>query len=154
MDKRIEMNRIFLAGISVRTSNRNGKSQEDLGALWQRFYAETIPAKIQDALNSKVYSVYTDYESDYKGDYTAFIGLEVPGLTSLPEGLEGLEISGGKFIQIKAKGEPMSAVPKAWADIWQKDDELNRAYKADFEVYDESSQAGPNSLVNIYLSVL
>jgi predicted transcriptional regulator YdeE len=45
------------------------------------------------------------------------------------------------------------AVVDTWATIWEKDNELNRKYAYDFEVYGEKSQRGSASEVDIYLSI-
>ena len=51
-----------------------------------------------------------------------------------------------------AKGEIPNAVANAWSDIWLKDEELNRKYTYDFEVYGEKSQNEKNSEVEIYVA--
>lgn len=45
-----------------------------------------------------------------------------------------------------------NAVMETWKEIWTKDNELNRKYTADFEVYGEKSQNGENSEVDIYIA--
>ena len=66
-----------IIGISVRTTNEGGKSSADLGKLWERFYKENVSSKIPGKISDDIYSVYTDYESYYKGSYTTIIGCKV-----------------------------------------------------------------------------
>ncbi len=51
-----------------------------------------------------------NYESDYKGKYTAIIGLKVSSLKQIPDRLIGREFSGGKYQKFVAKGHMPNAV--------------------------------------------
>ena len=143
-----------IIGIATRTSNKNNQSQEDLGKLWGRFFAENIPEKIPNKLSSDVIAIYTDYISDYTDEYTAIIGIPVTTLDEIPAGLIGREFPADHFQLFTAKGEMPKAVVDVWLDIWHRDKELQRKYTYDFEVYGPKSQHGENSEVEIYLSVL
>jgi len=140
-------------GISVDTTNKDGKSAGDLGKLWERFYAENIPEKITNKISDEVCSIYTGYETDYTGKYTAIIGLRVSSLGNIPAGLMGRELKGGKYKKYLAKGKMPNAVMETWKEIWDKDKELGRRYSSDFEVYGSKSRCGENSEVEIYISV-
>jgi predicted transcriptional regulator YdeE len=52
--------------------------------------------------------------------------------------------------------EQQSEIPNAavnvWLDIWKREEELNRKYSYDFEVYGQKSQNGVNSEVEIYIA--
>ena len=141
-----------IIGIATETTNENGKSAEDLGKLWEQFYAENIPGKISNKISEDIYSIYTDYESDYTGKYTCLIGMKVRALNQIPNGLTGREFKNGKYQKFVAKGQMPHAVLASWKEIWANDKELNRKYTADFEVYGEKSQDGENSEVEIYLA--
>lgn len=54
----------------MRTTNENGQSSKDISELWKKFFAENVFAKIPNKLDSNVYSVYTDYESDFTKNHT------------------------------------------------------------------------------------
>ncbi|MGV8964198.1 MAG: GyrI-like domain-containing protein [Candidatus Saccharimonadaceae bacterium] len=142
-----------IIGIGINTTNKDGKSGDDLNKLWKQFYAENISEKITNKLGHEVYSVYTDYESDYTGNYKVVIGLKVDSLDRIPNGLIGMEIKGGKYLKFIAKGRMPNAVLETWQKIWEKDKELNRSYSADFEVYGEYSQNEDNSKVDIYIAI-
>ncbi|AFL82188.1 hypothetical protein Aeqsu_2737 [Aequorivita sublithincola DSM 14238] len=139
--------------IATETTNDSGKAAQDLGKLWEKFFTENIIGKIPNKKSDEIYSIYTDYESNYKGKYTCVIGLKVDSLTDIPEDLVGREFKGGEYLKFIAKGEMPKAVQDTWQEIWAKDETLNRSYTADFEVYDEKSQLGENSEVEIFIAV-
>ena len=141
-----------IIGIAIETTNRDGKAAEDLGKLWEQFYAENISGKIVNKKSDAIYSVYTDYESDYTGKYTCIVGLCVESLEQIPDGLIGREFESGTYLKFIAKGQMPNAVSKTWQEIWKKDKELNRTYTADFEVYGPRSQNGENAEVAIYIA--
>ena len=82
----------------------------------QIFFLKISSAKISNAVNSNVYAIYTDYESDYTGEYTTLLGLEVSSLDEIPSGLVGREFPKQNSKKFLAKG----AMPQAVAEAWQK----------------------------------
>lgn len=142
-----------IIGILTRTTNKDNQSKEDLGKLWERFFAEKIIDQIPNKKSFEILSIYTDYKSDFTDEYTTIIGLQVSTLDKIPKGLIGREFKPDNFLKITAKGEMPKAVLDSWIDIWKKENQLNRKYTYDFEVYGEKSQNGENSEVEIYLSV-
>jgi len=140
-------------GISIRTTNANNQSLQDLGKLWGQFFAENIIEKIPNKVSSLILCIYTDYESDYTGEYTTIIGVPVSTLDEVPSGFIGRAFEAGNFRKFVAKGEMTSAVAGTWIDIWQRDKELNRKYSYDFEVYGDNSNNGDRSEVEIFVSV-
>ena len=75
------------------------ESAEDIGNLWLQFHNERLFDKIPYKLNNDIYSIYTDYKSDYTEDYTTIIGLQVNSLDNIPEGLIGREFPADNFIK-------------------------------------------------------
>jgi predicted transcriptional regulator YdeE len=141
-----------IIGISTVTTNANGKSVKDLEELWATFYREKVSEKIPNKESEDVYSIYTDYESDYKGKYTSIIGHRVSSIVSIPEGMVVREFNGGNYLKFTAKGEMPKAVIEIWQEIWNQDNTLNRQYTTDFEIYSEKSQRGAESEVEIYIA--
>ncbi|MCD9612050.1 GyrI-like domain-containing protein [Tenacibaculum maritimum] len=141
-----------IIGISTRTTNKDNKSQQDLGKLWEQFYVENILEKVPNKVSNEIVSVYTDYKSDYTEDYTTIIGIPVSSLNEIPNGLIGREFQSDNFQKFIAKGEMPNAIVSTWINIWKKDNELNRKYTYDFEVYGENSLKGENSEVEIYIA--
>ncbi len=151
-EKKVEnMETKKIIGISVVTTNENGQSIKDMGEIWGKFFevSEQIPNKKSD----DIYSIYTDYETDYTGKYTAILGYEVNSLSEIPNGFIGREIGGGKYKKFLAKGEMPNAVVQIWKEIWEKDSELKRRYTSDFEVHGENAQKGKDSEVEVFIAV-
>ena len=42
---------IFIAGIAVRTTNQDGKSEADIGGLWTKFTTENMAGQIEGKLS-------------------------------------------------------------------------------------------------------
>ena len=124
-----------------------------MGKLWGQFFTENIIEKIPNKISSYILCIYTDYESDYTGEYTTIIGVPVSTLAEVPSGLIGREFEAGNVLKFVAKGEMSSAVVNTWIDIWHRDKELNRKYSYDFEVYGENSNNGDKSEVEIFVAV-
>lgn len=147
------MEHFKIIGIAVETSNHNNQAATDLTKLWQRFFQEKISDQITDKETEDIYAVYTDYETDYTGKYTAIIGQRVNSLDNIPPGLVGKEINNKKLSRYVAKGEMPNAVVTVWNEIWANDIALYRTYDADFEVYGVKSQNGSESEVDIYIGI-
>lgn len=142
-----------IVGIAVETTNANGQAAQDMGALWGQFFAQQISNQIPTKLNDDLYAIYTDFESDYTGRYTAIIGHKVPMLNNIPEGLIGRTFPMGKYQHFEARGVMPAAVGTTWQQIWEQDKSLDRTYISDFDVYGIQSQNGDKSLVDIYVGV-
>ncbi|MGT2895854.1 GyrI-like domain-containing protein [Streptococcus entericus] len=140
-------------GIQVKTTNENGQSAQDLGNLWATFMGGNLFAQIPNKTSDEIIVIYTDYESDYQGAYTAMIGASVYNLKTVPDGMIGREFPKQVFKKIIAKGEMPSALMQTWQDIWQNDNALNRTYLYDMEIYGANSQNGNEAEVEIWLGV-
>lgn len=144
--------KFYIIGISVRTTNENAQATQDIPALWNRFMTEEIARQIPNKIDDVVYCVYTDYEKDYTKPYTTILGCKVDNLDTIPNGMVGKSIEEGMYTQYTAKGNMLrGSVFNEWTKIWNSD--LNRAYTADFEVYDERTQNPENAEVDIYIAV-
>lgn len=147
----ITLEKFFVAGISVRTTNLNGQSQKDISGLWSRFMKENIAAKTPNKINESLYGVYTDYESDYMGAYTTILGFRVNSIENLPEGLIAKTIPASTYRLYKSTGSLPDCVLNTWGQIWQAD--VKRKYIADFDVYPSDAFTVANPVVETYLSV-
>lgn len=153
MENNIQLNPFKIIGISVRTTNKKGKSMNDIGQLWNRFYSENILSKIPEKESDDIYSIYTEYKSDYTEDYTTIIGCKVKSLDSIPDGMIGKEFSGGEYIKHIVSGKMPEAVVNEWKKIWDKDKILKRKYTADYEFYGKKSQDPNNPEVEIFIAI-
>lgn len=140
-------------GISTKTTNKDNKSKEDLGELWEKFNSENIVEKIPNKESKETFMIYTDYKSNYTDEYTAILGVPVSSLNEVPSGFVGREFDQENFKKYEAKGKMPDAVLEVWKEIWKNDNNLNRKYSHDIEVYGKNSQSGNNSEVEIYLAV-
>ena len=145
---------IRLMGIMLedRTSNENGRSNEDCGQLWQNFQKQDIVSKIPNKISDAVYAVYFDYDSDQNGEFSYFLGCPVGRTNDIPKGLSFLKIPAQSYRKITAKGEMPKCIAKAWESIWRSD--IERTYQFDFEVYDQRSKDWKAAEIDIYLGVL
>lgn len=142
-----------LIGISLpnKTSNKNGQSNIDIGQLWQKFEAGNFFTNIPGKTGNSIYAVYYNYEGDHTAPFSYFIGCPVSKETRLPDGLTELTIDEGEFEKVLAKGPMPGCIGQAWQKIWESD--IPRAFKADFEVYDERSADWNDAEVDIFISV-
>ena len=140
-------------GISVRTSNADpAQTSADIGGLWQRWLGEQLAGRVPNKTGHTLYCVYTDYESDHTGAYTVVLGCAVSSLADIPEGMHGIEVPGGDFKRFTSKGNlQQGVVYHTWHDIWQRG--LDRAYRADYEVYGEKALNPEAAEVEIFVGV-
>jgi predicted transcriptional regulator YdeE len=149
----IELEEINLLGLSLgkKTTNENGLSAIDCGALWQKFiagnYAEKIPGKSDDS----VLAVYHQYEGDHTRPFSYFIGCKVEAGTTAPEGLDSLVIPRGSYQIIVSSGKMPGCIADTWKEIWKSD--IPRAYQTDFEVYGEKSRNWNEAEVEVFISI-
>jgi len=149
---KMELEEIKLIGLSLpaKTTNEMGQSGIDCGNLWQKFEKENYAGKIPNKLSDEILAVYHHYEGDHTRPFSYFIGCKVEAETEIPEGLDGLLIPKGLYQKIIAAGKMPDCVINTWKEIWNSD--IPRAYKADFEVYDERSKDWNNAIVDIFVS--
>ena len=139
-------------GISVRTTNENGKSGEDIPALWNKFMSEEIQCKIPNKVSEDIFCIYTDYEKDHTKPYTTILGCKVESLDVVPENMIGKTIESANYEELTAKGNlAQGIVYNKWLEIWKSD--LDRSFTADFEVYGEKTQNPENAEVDIYIAL-
>jgi predicted transcriptional regulator YdeE len=150
---KVVLEEINLIGLPLnkKTTNANGQSAIDCGSLWEQFEKENYYGKIPGKLTEEILAVYHDYESDFTGYFSYFIGCKVAPGTEVPVGLEKLTISAGEFEKIVAQGQIPDCIADAWKTIWMA--EIPRAYLADFEIYDDRSKDWRNGTIDIYLSI-
>lgn len=140
--KLIEVDTFKVTGLVARTTNENemNPATAKIGALWEQFYKTASP-KLSDI--SKVYGLYTNYESDSTGDFDVVACAD----TLTPEYLEGaieFQISSGNYLKFSNKGEMPQVAISLWGEIWDyfnsPDCQHERAYTTDFEFYKSSDE--------------
>lgn len=122
-------------GISRRTSNADGRSTTDIMAAWAAFLQTNASSKIKNrSIPPTMYAVYSDYESDWRGEYAYMIGCGVTRAGTVPDSMEVRKIPAQTYAVFNAKGQMPDEVLAAWSLVWLSD--LPRTYTYDFEVYD------------------
>ena len=158
----VTLTELKLVGITTRTNNsqifERDPSTNKIAATVQKYFHNGLGEKIKDRKNPGTdFCVYTNYESDVNGDYTYFIGEEVTSFEEIDKEFETLTIPVQNYEKFTNQAGPM---PTVCIDMWQNIWKMNasdlggeRAYIADFEVYDERSVDHNNVTLDIYIGI-
>ncbi len=140
-------------GIAARTSNAREMSGDGvIGKQWGRFVQENLLAQIPNKLDSAILAVYTDYASDQDGEYTFVIGARVRAGSEAPAGVVAKSVPAGRYAVFVSEHGPVGeVVMKTWLRVWAAG--IDRAYRADYEVYDERSGDPGNAVVEVRVGV-
>ncbi len=150
--QKLKIESFYLIGISVKTSNENGQSAQDISQLWTRFMSEGILAQIPNKTGEEVYSIYTNYEGDHTKPYDTILGCKVSTLDEIPVGMVGQYFEGGTYQKFVAKGDlSKGIVYGTWLSIWEQN--LDRVFTADFEIYGEKAQNPADAEVEVLVAV-
>ena len=151
---------IKLVGISFVTNlaMEMNPATAKIGILVQTYFNEEVFKKISNRKKPGVtHCVYTNYESDFTGSYTFFIGEEVESVDLLSERLQTITIPAQRYAKFTTEPGVMPAVCiGAWQKIWtMTPEELGgaRAYKADFEIYDLRAADHKNTVLDLYIGL-
>ena len=149
-----------LAGITSRTNNilEMNPTTSKITPTLQKYFNNNLASEIHNNKQPGVtYCVYTDYENDLTGDYTYFVSEEVLSFDHLNSDLETLVVPIQKYAKFTVgPGKMPDVCIGAWQNIWKmtsSDFGSDRAYVADFEVYDERSQDNQNTELDIYIGI-
>ena len=130
-----EIGGFTVVGLTIRTTNADGKAAEDINALWQRFFEEAVGEAIPSKDGQALYAIYHSYEGGAEAPYSLTIGCRVkPDADfALTEGLESVFVEGGDYMVFAAQGEQPKALIDTWQAVWKSD--LKRRFKTDVEIY-------------------
>jgi predicted transcriptional regulator YdeE len=153
-----EQKEFTVVGIAVRTTNAREMTADGIiPKQWQKVMSEGLISKIPNRVDNDLLAVYCDYASDKDGEYTYLIGARVKAGTQAPEGMVARTVPAGKYAMFTTeKGPVAKVVTGAWMRIWalgKSEPGGDRAYKADFEVYDEHGADPANVQVDIYVGM-
>lgn len=140
-----------LTGITVRTSNKDGKASEDIGQLWKRFFNENIAEKITSKVSNDIYSAYYDYSGENNGEYTTLIGYKTENSNAKSDNLTTITIPKAKYAVINAKGKLPESVVEAWNFVYQEN--FDRAFTGDFDFYSSDVWSSENPEVLIHVAI-
>ncbi|MBC7384305.1 MAG: effector binding domain-containing protein [Bacteroidia bacterium] len=150
--EKTKITKFKLIGLKLdkKTTNEGGLSNIDCGNLWQKFEIENFIERIPNKLSDEIYAVYFNYEGDYTKPFSYFIGCKVKADTNTPNDMKTLIIPEDNYSKLIAKGKMPDCVANSWKEIWSS--KINRAYKYDFEIYNERSKDWSNAEVEIFVS--
>lgn len=134
-----------------KTTNEGGQSSKDCGNLWQQFEQVGVADRIPTWAGDAVYAVYYEYEGDHTQPFSYFIGCKAAPEAEAPAGLDSLLIPEGSYTKVTAKGQMPDCIASAWREVWNSG--LPRAYRYDFEVYDERSKDWNDAEVELFVGV-
>jgi predicted transcriptional regulator YdeE len=141
-----------IIGLSRRTSNADGRSMRDIPATWADFLQQNAAAKIKNrAVPPTMYAVYSDYQSDWRGEYTYLIGCGGISTGTVPEGMEVRQIPAQTYAVFTAKGQMPDEILAVWSMVWLS--ELPRTYTYDFEVYDKRFTSPKQKEADIFVAI-
>lgn len=139
--------KLMISGISVITNNETEMSEENgkIASLWEEYFEKDVYKKTFDKANGDfMYGVYSDYESDARGNYKVTVGVEV----TKPK--NAIVIEDKKYLVFTKQGELPMVVVELWEEIWayfEKNSEYERAFEIDFEKYAKEDE------IEIYVSI-
>lgn len=150
--KKITKKPFNVIGLSIRTTNENNQSGKDIAELWQLFLSKNIQEQIPNKVDNSIYCVYTDYEKDHTKPYTTILGCKVSSIDKIPEGMVAQSFKKGIYIKTIAKGDlTNNLIYNHWLKIFEMN--IDRAFFADFEIYDERANNPKDCEVDVFVSV-
>lgn len=126
-----EVEAFDIVGISIITDNEKGT--DDINALWERFFKESIGQFVPNKTDDVIYAVYSDYEGNHEKPYRLTIGYRVSS-DETPETMHRVGVKPQEYAVMSAAGKQPDALIETWKAIWSSED-LPRSYATDFEVY-------------------
>ena len=149
---------IYVAGYMIRTSNaKEMGGNGEIGKLWGRFMQQNLAAQIPNRIGQTLMVVYSDYASDEKGEYNYLLGAPVTTVDGLPAGLSFRRIPAGQFAVFTTAQGPVAQVLQAtWKQIWMSTPSQlggQRAFVADYEIYDQRSSDPNNAQVKVHVGL-
>ncbi len=156
--KAVQQDGFTLVGIAVRTSNAEQMTPaRPIGKQWERFMGEGLLATIPNKADGKIVALYSEYASDKDGEYTYLLGARVTKVEDLPAGMVAKNVPAGRYaVFTSERGPVQKVVVEMWRRVWATPkNELggDRAYKADFEVYDERARNPADAVVDLYMGI-
>jgi predicted transcriptional regulator YdeE len=148
----------YIAGLTARTNNAHEMSGKGkIGNVWQEFLKPNVVAKIPNKMGVDLIAVYTDYETDHTGHFTYLLGLPILTAESLPADLTIKHIPAGRYAVFSSSRGPIKqVVPEIWQRIWSMSPEElggTRAFKTDYEIYDQRAANPENAQIDVYVGL-
>jgi predicted transcriptional regulator YdeE len=148
---------LLLIGISAPTDNQKEMSgQGVIPAMWQRFLQEGILESIPNRVDpSELVAAYHSIEADDRGPYSFLLGARVSSLEEIPEGMVGIRVPGGEFMEVTTERGAFQTIGlTAWQKIWASQPIREaRRFEVDLEVYSLAEMNPEDSQFRIYVGM-
>ena len=156
--KIVQQEAFTVIGIAVRTNNAGEMTPEGvIGKQWARFVQEGLLEKIPNRADANIVALITDYASDKDGEYTQVIGARVTRADHVPAGMVVKQVAAGRYaVFTSEKGPVAQVVVETWRRIWATPKTApggDRAYKTDFEVYDQRARDPQATVVDVCVGI-
>jgi|SRR5580704_4147639 predicted transcriptional regulator YdeE len=147
-----------VVGIAVRTSNAEQMTEaRPIGKQWERLFKEGVLAAIPNKADGNILAVYSEYASDKDGEYTYLLGARVTKVENVPVGMTVKNVPAGRYaVFTSERGPVQKVVVEMWRRVWETPKSAlggDRAYKTDFELYDQRAKNPADSVVDLYVAV-
>jgi predicted transcriptional regulator YdeE len=146
-----------MVGISVRTSNAKERVDSQIGKQWGRLMGDNLLAAIPNKADHNIVAVYTKYASDKNGEYTYVLGARVNKADEVPAGMVVQQVLPGRYAVFTSERGPVQQVVVAtWKHIWEIPKDApggDRAYKTDFELYDQRAQNPADAVMEVHIGI-
>lgn len=139
-----------IVGITAKTRNDDENIGKVIGGLWSDFFSQGIYQSIEDKKNNCTIGLYSDYKTDYTGEYSLTVGCEVNQAQNIPAGTVSKSIPKGKYAKFIVEGPMDTAVMEFWEKLWKIP--LDRSYTGDFEEYQPENTA-EQAIIHIYIAL-
>ena len=147
-------------GTQVSTNNSKEAGPDAIiGKQWQQFLSQGLLRQIPDRVDDNILAVYTDYATDANGQYTFILGARVKPIPDpkIPSGMVVKTVPAQRYAVFTSERGPVAKVViETWRQIWayfKTPANGERAYRADFELYDQRAADPNNAQVDIYVGV-
>jgi len=141
-----------VVGVSIRTTNKDDKSERDIRKLRMEFLLNNVADNIHNRISDDIYCIYIDFDNGEEGEYTAILGYKVYDTNDDTGEYAYGKVAGGKYYKFVSEGEVPQCGRPTWEYIWKSD--IKRKYLTDFDVYGESAVVGSKKgQVITYISV-
>lgn len=142
--KKYSVDEFLVAGLSGRVRNDDPAA---IGSLWEAFRSRDLRAEIGDTASQDVYCIYHNYDGGFSDPFQMTIGYRVPAEINLPSSMHCTKVPAQNVVAFSAEGSQPNTLISQWQAIWQSD--LDRAYLADYDVYDAKN----SNLVTVHVGL-
>ncbi len=149
----------YMAGIAARTNNAtemsgNGK----IGGIWKTLLQPGLVSRIPNKIGVDLIAVYTPTTRPTTPATTPISSVfPLSPTEGMPATLTIKHVSPGNYAVITSGRGPVKEVVRdVWQRIWSMSEEElggKRAFRCDYEIYDQRSADPENAQIDVYISL-